>query len=138
MKWVSPFVNDGPLKRTKSETKLYDMLKETRRAVSTVNLMERRSPERIKQYLSEAEKKALYGANRLLERQAKHLRELRTQQDQISASPDLSGEDKRQALQEIQRTINKVTREARKAIDLEGIEETIEQTERANAQQAAP
>lgn len=126
---ISPFVNDGPLRRTKSETQVYNMLKETRRAVNTVNLMTKRDPERLAQYLSDPETQALHSTNKLLERQTKKMRELRNAQDRIRYSADMTGEEKKATIQEIQRGINAVTRATARAVSPTEIDKIIESIE---------
>jgi len=123
---LSPFVNDGPLKRTKSESKVYDMLKETRIVTNTIRDMTRRSPERLEEYINSDDHKAIYATNKMLERQSKVLRELRNTQDVIRYSKDLTGEEKRDKLHEIQRVINKVTRATAQSIDFDEMEKLIE------------
>lgn len=114
---LSPFVDDGPLRRTKSQQDLYDMLKMTRTVLNTTNLMRDRNPERVADYLEGKEKQLLLNSNRILERQATKMREIQNKIDAVTSDPDMPGDEKRTVIHELLRQRNTLTRATMKEIN---------------------
>ncbi len=124
---LSPFVDDGPLRRTKSQQDLYDMLKITRTVVNTVNLMQDRDPEKVADYLEGKEKQLLLNTNKVLERQARKMREISNRIDAVTASQDMTGDEKRKTIQELLRARNELTRETMKGVNQKKIRQLSKQ-----------
>ena len=120
---MSPFVDDGPLRRTDSEDRLYKMLRETREVVATVNLMYKRSPQRLEEYVTEPRRTVLKALNDKLGAAAKRMREIQHAIDRIEASPDLTGDQKREAIFELRRAKNEISRSVVDAINPNMIDE---------------
>lgn len=134
---LSPFVNEGPLKRTHSEDHLYNMLKETQKVANTVRLMVNRDPNRLEQYLDSPEKAAYYALNESLTGWAAQMRELNNTIEQVKIDPDLTGNEKRSQIFELQRAKNQISREVHKANNASAVQTMIDEI--ANTQrQAAP
>jgi len=123
------FVDDGPLRRTKSQDDLYAMLRETREVVATINLISDRSPDRIEAYVSDSTRQVLQANNSALEQAASQVREIENAIDRIEADRELTAEAKRDAINELHRARNQITREVRLAINPAEIRRQIEELE---------
>lgn len=128
---LDPFVNDGPLRRTRSENDLYDLLKDTREIVNTVRIITNRSPERLEGYVSDARRQVMMGLNQNLEQWAASMREVKNAIDMVENDPELSGDEKREQIFELQRQSNEIARQVRQNIDPEFVQELLDQAEAA-------
>jgi hypothetical protein len=126
---LSPFVQDGPLRRTKSETDLYDMLKATREVVNTVRHVSNMDPTRLEEYAGTPRHQVMAGINQTLERAAKQMRELNKDARDVQLDETMSGDDKREALNEIKRGRNQIAREVRLNINPEEVQKLIDEIE---------
>lgn len=107
---MQPFVKKGPLKRTKSETDFYDMLKITRITQNTMNLMRDRDPERVEAYLEDPEVQTFLSLAGNMNEMASKLSELRKIALSVRQSKELNAKEKREELDHIQRERNNITR----------------------------
>jgi hypothetical protein len=135
---ISSFVNDGPLRRTKSENQLWEMLKESRKAVDTVSLMMERSPDRVEEYLADPEIQALHATNKAYERSSNKLRELRNAQASIRQAPSMSGEEKKALIFTVQRGINEVARAISREVGPTKIDKMVEDIKNKIPKKAKP
>lgn len=125
---IDPLVGEGPPRRTKYVTDLYDMIREAQRVANTTDLMLRRQNEEVEAYLTEPANQARYAANAALEQARRRLNEVRKQQDLVRMSQDLDGDEKRVRLWELQRQRNAIAREA--VIGIEAAQTQIEEQAR--------
>ncbi|MGI9251033.1 MAG: LPD38 domain-containing protein [Pseudohongiellaceae bacterium] len=109
---IDPLVNEGPPRRTKYKTDLYDMLRDAQLVANTVALKQKRTLEELEQYLGNPEKLAQFAVSPALVEVNKIMRELRQQSDRIRQSQDLTGDEKRVQLWQLTREQNKVARQA--------------------------
>lgn len=128
---VSRFVNDGPLRRTKSEEEFYELLIQSREVANTVRQITNRSPERIEGYVSQAKKQVMMGLNQDLERAAAEMREIKNAMDMIENDPGLSADEKRETIFELQREVNSLARAIRQNIDPEFVQQLTDEAEAA-------
>lgn len=129
---MSPFVNNGPLRRTHSERHLYDMLKETQVVANTIRLISQRSPERYESYISQPKKQVFDALNSDLRTWATEMRDLKLSIDMIRADPDLSGLEKQQQIFELQRVKNTISRAVRQNINPIEVQKMIDEVEAAD------
>ncbi len=129
---ISPFVDRGPLKRTKSETDFYDLLKLTREVTNTVGLIEKRNPERLMMYLTDPERATLFGISDALEETGKALRDINNTMDQIRGNPDITGEEKTEQLDELQRSKNQLMRDVSGEINEQSVRQVAERMANAS------
>ena len=129
---LSPFVNDGPLRRTHSEEHLYDMLRSTREIADTVRTMSRRSPERIEGLMDEAEAQVLLSLNESLGGWAAEMRELKNAMDVIRSDPEMDGDAKREAIFQLERAQNEISRAVYTAINPEEVQRLIDDARAAS------
>jgi hypothetical protein len=124
---IDPLVNEGPPRRTKYKSDLYDMIREAEKVAGTVALYERRNIEQIEIYLNDPEKLVEFGTQPVLNSVRLQMNEIRIQMDLIRGAPieEMNGDEKRQALWELTRTANKLAREA--AIGIKKAQELEEQ-----------
>ena len=125
---LNPFVNDGPLRRTDQEDDMYEMLKMSRQMAATARLIERRSPERLEQYIDnpdDPETQLFFGLNKALNDAAAAVREINHGIDQVRANPEMSGDDKREQIFELMRAKNEITAGIRSAISPDMIDNEI-------------
>jgi hypothetical protein len=126
---MSPFVDDGPLRRTDSEEDLWEMLRETQRVADTVRTMTNRSPERIEEYVSQPKKSVYLQLNQTLSQATRAMQSLSRAADRIRTDNTLSGDEKREAINSIMRDRNAIAREVRATINPEAVDRMVEEAE---------
>lgn len=126
---MSPFVNDGPLRRTDSEEDLWEMLRESQRVADTVRMMTNRSPERVESYISQPKKSVYMQINGSLSQATRAMQTLSRAADRVRTDNTLSADEKREAIHSIMRERNAIAREVRTIINPEAIDRMIEQAE---------
>ncbi len=134
---LSPFVDDGPLRRTNSENDLYEMLQETKKVANTVRMITDRSPERLEGYLGDKRTEVLFTLNNDLGRWSRDMRELSNAIDAIGADPQLSADEKREQIFELRRARNNISRQVRDNINPETVERIVREAEAAAAEAGA-
>ena len=123
---MSPFFNSGPLKRTHSEEKFYDLLRQTRSFAETMNDLDLRNPARLQErYHTDPTAMAFMELNAELKVTAKELRDLSNDIEAIKGS-ERSGNEKRLAINELQRNKNAIARQAMEANSPETVAALIE------------
>lgn len=113
---IDPLVNEGPPRRTKYVTDLYNMLRESQKVANTVVLHQNRNIEKVEGYLNEPGNLVQFATNEPLNNARKQLNEIRTNMDKIRQSKEMTGDEKRVQLWELRRQRNKVARDAVLAI----------------------
>ena len=110
---IDPLVNEGPPRRTKYKTDLYDMIREASKTTNTIALHQRRSIDELAEYLENPENLAQYSTHQALESARKSLGKLREARDQVRMLPlsEMNGDQKREAIWEITRDENRVARQ---------------------------
>lgn len=131
---MSGFTNHGPLRRTKSEQVFYDMLQDSRTVANTMRLISNRDPERIEGYISDERRQVLRALNRELEQIQDQVSGINSAMDQIRQSPDMSGDEKRRQIDQLQRDQNDLLRAVRQNINYEVLEEATEDLADAETQ----
>lgn len=124
---LSPFVNDGPLRRTDSEDDLWQMLRETHTVVNTLRSIEARTPGRYEHYISQPEKLVLHSLNQDLMGWAKEMREINNTMDMVRMDKTMTGNQKKMELEELQRHKNQIAFEVRKNINPKSIGRFVDQ-----------
>ena len=124
---LSRFVNSGPLRRTRSENDFYEMLQETRRVSTTLALIQDRSPERVEEYVSDAQRQVMGALNRDLNRIARDLAEINNAMATIRSLPDITAEEKRRQIDGLQRAKNQLSHEVMHNINRTEVERIAEQ-----------
>ena len=123
---AAPFVNSGPLKRTHSEEKFYDLLRETNSFAQTMNDLDLRNPLRLQErYHTDPVAMAFMELNAELKVTSKELRDLSNDIEAVKGS-ERSGNDKRLAINELQRNKNAIARQAMEANSKENVDALIE------------
>ena len=115
---IDPLVNEGPPRRTKYKTDLWEMIREAEKVAQTVALHERRNIEQIETYLNDPEKMVQYGTDPILNGARLQMNEIRVKMDLIRGAPpeEYNADEKRQMIWELTREANKTAREASIAI----------------------
>lgn len=116
---IDPLVGEGPPRRTKYVTDLYDMIREAQLVANTADLMLRRQNDQVEAYLNDPEKQVDFIANEALQEARAALNGIRKSMDLVRMSKDLTGDEKRTRLWELTRDRNKLAREAVGAIQQE-------------------
>lgn len=119
-------VSEGPPRRTKYVTDLYDMVREAEKVANTMALMQRRQTERAEEYISNPEN-VFY---KLLVQRAspedvgqpplagvrQKLSEVRTAMDQVRMNRRMTGDEKRVELWNLTRDRNELARQVMEAV----------------------
>ncbi len=134
---MAPFVKHGPLRRTHSEDHLFEMLNETQKIVNTVRIITNRSPDRIEEYISQPRKQIMTALNDDLIQWAKNMRELNVAIDQITADPDLTGDEKQLEIFALRRAKNEISSAVRDNINPELVQSLVEEAEAAELRSRA-
>ena len=108
---IDPLVSEGPPRRTKYTTDLYDMINEVQKTANTVSLMTKRQTTRVEEYLSDEGNLEEFSRSKFLSDARSTLNDINKQMDLVRLSKDLSGDDKRVQLWELQRNKNRFARE---------------------------
>lgn len=116
---IDPLVGEGPPRRTKYVTDLYDMIREASKVANTTDLMIRRQNVDVEDYLNNPEKLVQLQANEALASARSALSEIRKQMDLVRMAKDMSGDEKRGKLWELTRQRNQLARQAVTAIRAE-------------------
>jgi hypothetical protein len=120
---IDPLVSEGPPRRTKYVTDLYDMIRESERVANTVALHQKRTIHQLEEYLESPEKLVQYVTNEALNNARSQMSEIRQAMDRIRQDKQMTGAEKRQQLWELTRQRNKVAREAAIAIQAAQVQE---------------
>ena len=116
---ADPLVGEGPPRRTKGLTDLYELAKETEEIAKTFALRVRLHSTNTADLLNDPENAALFAANDAVQDARAQLSELRITMQNVRQAPDLSGDEKRVRMWNIQRAINDVARRASTEIQRE-------------------
>jgi hypothetical protein len=127
---IARFVDGGPLKRTHAAEHFYETLRATRTAQKTLADVERRSPEMLQEYVSDAERFVYAQLNAKMEEAATEMRELDKTMSLIRADPERSGEQKRLELEASQREKNAYVRKVMLELDRDTVKALIADAER--------
>jgi hypothetical protein len=127
---IARFVDGGPLKRTHSESHFWDLREQTRIAHATLADVERRSPEMLQQYVSDAERVVYDALNREMEQKAAHVRQLDDAMSETRSHPEMSGEEKRVRIEALQRRKNEAMRAVMVKLDRDAVRAMIADAER--------
>lgn len=109
---IDPLVNEGPPRRTKYVTDLYDMIREAEKTANTVALHQRRSIERLESYLNDPQTATEYAASDMLEDVRAALNEIRKNIDLVRMDKDMTADEKRVEIWNLTRERNKFSRQA--------------------------
>jgi GGDEF domain-containing protein len=113
----------GPLRRTRSEEDFYDLLKAARTTANTVQLMKLRDLEGLREYLSRGKEATFYGLASTLEERSREVNKINSRMDAVAVNPDMTGVEKRDTLNELQRFKNQIHRATMQQLDVEQLEE---------------
>jgi hypothetical protein len=105
---------EGPPRRTKHVTDLYEMIREAEKVGNTVSLMTKRHSDQTEAYLDDNE--VLYAIDPDLAKVRDELNEVRQKQDRVRQDRTLTGDEKRVQLWALTRERNQLAREAVAAI----------------------
>jgi hypothetical protein len=130
---MSPFVDRGPLRRTKSEDDFYELLQMTQVATKTFKLMSERDPERVLDYLSSKEAEVLINLNSDFGKLATQLRKINNMMQLVRRDQNQSGEEKRAVLDTMQRQKNALVRDVMQQINQKTVRDIATELE-SNAQ----
>lgn len=117
---IDPLVGEGPPRRTKYVTDLYNMIREASKVANTTDLMLRRQNAEVEQYIADPQNQPQIIANPTLEAARKSMGTIRRQMDMIRMAKDMSADEKRGKLWELTRTRNKLARDVVTAIREQG------------------
>ena len=133
---IDPLVAEGPPRRTKYVTDLYDMIREAEKTANTVALHQRRTILQVEEYLNDPQTMVEYATNEALQNARRQLSEIRTSMDQIRQDRSLTGDEKRVHLWELTRTRNALARDTVLQIQAAqaAAQERLEQQQAAGAQ----
>ena len=109
---IDPLVQEGPPRRTKYVTDLYDMIREAEKVAGTVGLHEKRNVNQVETYLNDPEKLVKYSSNEALNNARTQLSAIRVSMDQIRQDKEMTGDEKRLGIWELTRERNRIAREA--------------------------
>lgn len=113
---MGPMVpGEGPPRRTKFMTDLYDVIREGEKVAATIALRQKRYSDEVHMYLTENE--VLYALNPDLISIRQTLNKFRTDMDTVRGDKTLTGAEKRALIWEITRARNQVAREAAALIE---------------------
>ena len=121
---IDPLINEGPPRRTKYVTDLYDMLREAQKVTNTVALHEKRNLEKIEGYLDDPKNQVQFITSEALNNARKQLSEIRTSMDRIRQHKEMTGDEKRVELWHLTRERNKVARQV--VIEIQSAQQAAE------------
>ncbi len=127
---LSPFVNQGPLRRTHSQDHIYDMVKQSREVVATINMIEQRSPGRLAEQLDDAKRRVLMEANDSLQMATKDMREIGKTMEMVNYSEDIDPDEKRRQLDALQREKNKIAAQVYAVINPQSLNKMIAEAQK--------
>jgi len=121
---VRRFLRESPYGSTSHQREFWDLKREIDRTVNTAKKIrgEYRADD-LEDYLGDSEKSVLFGMGRMTTRIGDRVREISAAQVRIRRDASLSGAEKRQQIDELQREMNGLFREVVKALNPEQIEQ---------------
>ncbi len=126
---IDPLVQEGPMRRTKYTTDLYDMIREAETVARDVALIQAREVQNLEAYINDDANALQLGMRPALVSARSALREIRQQIDVIRQNTELTGDEKRVQIWELTRARNQIARET--VIALRELEGELEQQQRA-------
>jgi hypothetical protein len=130
---IDPLVQEGPPRRTKYTTDLYDMIREAEKVANTVSLHEKRNLAMIEGYLNDPAKMVQYATDEALNDARIEMGGIRVMIDKIRQDRDMSADEKRQEIWALTRERNKLARDV--TIKIRQAQEEEEQRLAAEQQQ---
>lgn len=128
---IDPLVGEGPPRRTKYVTDLYNMIREASLVANSADLMIRRQNDQVEEYLNDPEKAVELASNPALQEARASLNEIRKQMDLVRMDRNLTGDQKRAKLWELTRGRNAIARDTVLAIQEDQDRIELELSQRA-------
>lgn len=117
------FIREYPYTSTSQARDFWDLKQEVDRTVNTARkIREELRGDDLEQYLGDSEKAVLFGMARLTDRVAERVRTISAAQIKIRMDPQLSGEEKRRQIDELQAEMNSLFKEVMKTLTVEELE----------------
>ena len=113
---IDPLVTEGPPRRTKYVTDLYDMIREVELVANTIKLHQDRQIAALEGYLVDPEKQVQRVLHEPLDNARKQMSTIRLSMDKVRQDTGMTGDEKRVQLWDLTRQRNKVARDAAIAI----------------------
>lgn len=110
-------VNEGPPRRTKYVTDLYDMVREAEEVANTMALRQKRQADDMEEYVNDPENQFMLAINPLLGDVRSQLGTIRQAMDLVRMNPRMTGDEKRIEIWNLSRERNELARKVMEAIN---------------------